>query len=85
MKHYATRLDEEAGAMAFAERIKKFRDSLVPGMTLKIHEYTGDPKVDQKVLLARVIHVYKNWVLLEDDKGKKHGPTYFNLFEWGNT
>ena len=86
MQHFRGKLTEEEKKMAlsFANRIKKFRESLIPGMTLKVHEHTGDVTVDSKVILARVIKIYENWVLLEDDKGKKYGPTYFNLFAWGN-
>ena len=87
MKRYVRTLrpEEQTEALAFSKRIKKFRESLIPGTTLKVHEHTGDTSIDEKVILARIIKVYENWVLLEDDKGKKYGPTYFNLFAWGNT
>ena len=87
MKRYTRKLrpSEEREALAFGKRIEKYRSELVPGMTLKVHEHTGDPAVDNKTILAKVLKVYNNWVLLEDDKGKKYGPTYYNLFSWGNT
>lgn len=87
MKKYVRKLrpNEEAEALAFGKRIEKFRKELIPGMTLKVHEHTGDTAVDDKTILAKVIKTYENWVLLEDDKGKKYGPTYYNLFAWGNS
>ena len=87
MKQYVRKLrpSEEAEALAFSKRIEKFREELIPGMTLKVHEHTGDTAVDNKTIFAKVIKTYENWVVLEDDKGKNYGPTYYNLFAWGNS
>lgn len=70
---------------AFARRIEKFRAGLVPGMTLTVFLETGDKKVDNVPRKAKVVKVYENFCLLQDDKGLMYGPTYHKLIEWGNT
>ena len=74
----------EAEATAFGKRIRKFRDSLVPGMSLTVYLVTGDQKIDTVPRKAKILKTYENWCLLQDDKGLKYGPTYFNLLAWGN-
>lgn len=72
-------------SMEFGRRIKKFKDSLVPGMSLKVHPSTDSPQFDSKVRLAKVVGIYGHYVHLQDDKGNNYGPTYAKLLEWGNT
>ena len=70
---------------AFARRIEKFRDSLVPNMQLTVHIVTGDTRIDSVPRKARVVKPYRDYCLLRDDKGIMYGPTYHQLIEWGNS
>lgn len=72
-------------ATAFARQLKKFKDSIVPGMTFVVYLQTEDQKIDSKPRKAKVIEKHQNWLLLKDDKGFRYGPTYHKLMSWGNT
>ena len=70
--------------ISFARRVKKFRESLKPGMTLKVHPSTDSQTFDKKTKLAKVVEIYKHYVHLQDDDGFNYGPTYQTLLMWGN-
>lgn len=71
-------------AISFRKRIEKFKNSLRPGMSLKVYPSTDNQTLDRKSRFAKIQEIYNNYVLLEDDNGFKYGPTYAKLLEWGN-
>ena len=70
--------------LGFAYKIKVFREHLVPGHYLKVYPSTGNSEIDHKMRLAIIEDIYPNYVHLKDDKGFHYGPTYPELFSWGN-
>ena len=81
MKHR----DRELEIMSFKHRIDKFRESLIPGMTLRVYPSTDSMEFDKKSRPAKVKRVYKHFVHLVDDKGFNYCPTYAKLLiDWGN-